>query len=108
MTRKTIKVRIPAQTVEVDVADWALAYGVDESAVRADVIAYFTGFCAAAPDLLAALADVTVQLAQCRCHRKLTSDEEIALDAARAAIAKATAGAPPRIKLHGRIGGFQD
>lgn len=44
---------------------------------------------AAAPDLLEALRDITVQLAQCACSRKLTADEEIALDAARAAIAKA-------------------
>lgn len=46
MTRKTIKVRIPAQTVEVCVEDWALAYGVDASAVREDVIAYFANICA--------------------------------------------------------------
>jgi len=46
MTSKTIKIRIPAETVEVDVAQWALAYGVDEAAVRADVIAYFASRCA--------------------------------------------------------------
>lgn len=48
---------------------------------------------AAAPELLAALRDVTVQLSQCSCHRKLTVDEQIAPDAARAAIAKAEGGA---------------
>lgn len=44
---------------------------------------------AAAPELLEALKAVTLELAQCRCHRKLTTSEEIALDRARDAIAKA-------------------
>lgn len=44
---------------------------------------------AAAPDLLEALKHVTAALARCRCHRKLSLDEEVSIDAARAAIAKA-------------------
>lgn len=44
--KKYIKVQIPAQTVEVDVAAWALAYGVDERDVREDVKSYFRSICA--------------------------------------------------------------
>jgi hypothetical protein len=45
---------------------------------------------AAAPDLLSALKECALQIAQTH-NRKLTMDEQIALDAARAAIAKAGA-----------------
>lgn len=44
---------------------------------------------AVAPDMLAALKECALQIAQTH-NRKLTSDEQIALDNARAAIAKAT------------------
>lgn len=44
--KKFIKVQIPAQTVEVDVEAWAIAYGVDEAKVREDVKAYFRTWCA--------------------------------------------------------------
>lgn len=47
---------------------------------------------AAAPELLAALKDCAVQIAQTR-NRRLTADEQAALDAARVAIAKAEGGA---------------
>lgn len=36
-----IKVRIPAQTVTVDVDKWTLEFGVDPKDVREDVRAYF-------------------------------------------------------------------
>lgn len=38
---KTIKVTIPAQTVEIDVDAWANEFGVDPKSVRDDVKAYF-------------------------------------------------------------------
>jgi hypothetical protein len=38
-----MKIRIPAQTVNVDPGAWAHEYGIDRTHVRADVIAYFTG-----------------------------------------------------------------
>ena len=37
-----MKIRIPAQTVEVDEKLWALSYGLDPSEVRADVISHFS------------------------------------------------------------------
>ena len=43
---------------------------------------------AAAPDMLAALKECALEIAQTR-NRKLTANEQTALDAARAAIAKA-------------------
>lgn len=48
MAQKIIKVRIPAQTVEIDLNQWALAYGIDPKveAVREDVKAYFANQCA--------------------------------------------------------------
>ncbi len=39
-----IKIRIPAQTVEVNRDGWALEYGIDTSDVRADVKAYFASY----------------------------------------------------------------
>lgn len=44
MTAKTIKITIPAQTVEVDVEGWALSFGIDKKDVRNDVKAYFEGW----------------------------------------------------------------
>lgn len=41
---KTIKVRIPAQTVEIDVEAWTANYGAEGAAeIRADVIRYAHG-----------------------------------------------------------------
>ncbi len=45
MPVKTIKITIPAQTVEVDVEAWANEFGVDQKAVRDDVKAYFRTWC---------------------------------------------------------------
>lgn len=42
---RTIKIRIPAETVEVDVEAWALAYGIAPEKVREDVRAYFKTWC---------------------------------------------------------------
>lgn len=36
-----MKIRIPAQTVQVDPDAWAHEYGVDRADVRKDVLAYF-------------------------------------------------------------------
>jgi len=33
-----MKIRIPAQTVEVDADRWALEYGIEKSQVRKDVV----------------------------------------------------------------------
>ena len=33
-----MKIRIPAQTVEVDADRWALEYGIEKSEVRKDVV----------------------------------------------------------------------
>lgn len=41
---KTIKVRIPAQTIEVDIDKWSDEYGVDRDKVREDVKDYFRGY----------------------------------------------------------------
>ena len=42
-----IKIKVPAQTIQVDVEDWALEYGIDATptAVRDDVREYFRGWC---------------------------------------------------------------
>ena len=42
---RTIKITIPAQTVEVDVEAWANEFGVDAKDVRDDVKAYFRTWC---------------------------------------------------------------
>ena len=39
-----MKVRIPAQTVDVDPEAWANEFGVDKENVRKDVQAYFEGW----------------------------------------------------------------
>ena len=36
-----MKIRIPAQTVEVDAEAWATEYGIDVSEVRQNVLDYF-------------------------------------------------------------------
>ncbi|WP_282129363.1 hypothetical protein [Roseobacter litoralis] len=41
---RAMKIRLPAQTVEVDPDLWALAYSVDRAEVRDDVKAYFDGY----------------------------------------------------------------
>lgn len=45
MKKKIIKVRLPAETVEIDLAQWALSFGLEPTAatVREDVVAYFAG-----------------------------------------------------------------
>lgn len=42
---KTIKVKV-SETLEVNVAAWAMAFGIEEKDVRADVQAYFANWCA--------------------------------------------------------------
>ena len=39
-----MKIRIPAQTVNVDPDAWAHEYGIERANVRGDVIAYFANF----------------------------------------------------------------
>lgn len=56
--------------------------------VSAEIDAANAPLIAAAPELLAALKAVTYELGTI-CNRRLTTDEQIALEAARAVIAKA-------------------
>jgi len=39
-----MKIRIPAQTVNVNAEDWAIAYGIHPSTVSNDVKMYFEGY----------------------------------------------------------------
>jgi hypothetical protein len=47
-----MKIRIPAQTVEVDPEAWALSFDIDPQNVRRDVQAYFDGWFQAQVDEL--------------------------------------------------------
>jgi hypothetical protein len=45
-TKTVLKIKIPAQTVEVNLENWALSYGIEPNAksVREDVKAYFFSY----------------------------------------------------------------
>jgi hypothetical protein len=55
-----MKIYIPAQSVNVDPAEWALAYGIDRKDVRKDVHDYFATIVQEQIDVLG-LADKTPQ-----------------------------------------------